>query len=216
VDQSVLDAQIRWPDVPAAYGWLSLSARGEWRLHPLGDAYSGGLGQGISNIQILSFIGRNYACEPNGEWFFQNGPQRVYVRLDAAPFVLRADPTSGTLVSQNGQTIKQVTQWLMDDDGQLYAQSDLGAARIDDRDLGLVATQLMTSDSRNLLEALDQSDLSQTPASGLSFSDPTKIFSALEQPATLRIVQSKDLPDILHFVANPTNPPTHSASLPLK
>jgi len=29
MDQSVLDAQIRWPDVPAAYGWLSLSARGE-------------------------------------------------------------------------------------------------------------------------------------------------------------------------------------------
>ena len=104
----------------------------------------------------------------------------------------------------------------MDDDGQLYAKTNLGAARIDDRDLGLLATQLMTSDSRNLLEALEQSDLSQTPASGLSFSDPTKIFSALEQPATLQIVQSKDLPDILHFVANPTNPPTHSASLPLK
>ncbi len=209
MDQSVLDAQIRWPDVPAAYGWLSLSARGEWRLHPLGDAHSGGLGQGISNVQILSFIGRNYACEPNGEWFFQNGPQRVYVRLDAAPFVLRADPTLGTLVSHNGQMVEHVTQWLMDDDGQLYAKTNLGAARIDDRDLGLLASQLITSDSLNLLEALEQSDLSQTPASGLRFSDPTKVFAALAQPASFLIVQSQDLPDILHFVANPTSPSTH-------
>ena len=116
MDQSVLDAQIRWPDVPAAYGWLSLSARGEWRLHPLGDAAAGGPGQGISNAQILSFIGRNYASESTGEWFFQNGPQRVYVRLDAAPFIVRVDPSNGTLVSHNGYTIQRVTKWLLDDD----------------------------------------------------------------------------------------------------
>jgi len=206
MDQSVLDAQIRWPDVPAAYGWLSLTARGEWRLHPLGDAQLGGLGEGISNIQILSFFGRNYAAEPNGEWFFQNGPQRVYVRLDAAPFILRLDPTSGSLVSHNDQIIEHVTQWLMDDDGQLYAQTNLGPARIDDRDLGLVANSLMTASAQSLLEALEQSDLTQTPATGLRFFDPTGFFAALAQPASFLIVQRKDLPGLLHFVANPTAP----------
>ena len=209
MDQSVLDAQIRWPDVPAAYGWLSLSARGEWRLHPLGDAHAGGLGQGISNVQILSFIGRNYASEPNGEWFFQNGPQRVYVRLDAAPFVLRLDPTLGALVSHNEQTVQSVTQWLLDDEGQLYAKTNLGPARVDDRDLGLLANRLLTSDSRSLLEALEQSDINQTSASGLSFFDPTGVFAALAQPASFLIVQRQELPAILHFVANPTGAPTH-------
>ena len=204
MDQSVLDAQIRWPDVPAAYGWLSLTARGEWRLHPLGDAHSGGLGEGISNTQILSFIGRNYAAEPNGEWFFQNGPQRVYVRLDAAPFVVRLDPTLGTLISHNGQTIQSVGQWLLDDDGQLYAQTNLGPARIDDRDLGLLANSLTTSDSRSLLETLEQSELTQTPASGLSFFDSTGVFAAMAQPAPLLIVLRKELPGLLDFVANPT------------
>jgi len=204
MDQSVLNAIIRWPDVPAAYGWLSLSARGEWRLHPLGDAHSGGLGEGISNMQILNFIGRNYAPEPSGEWFFQNGPQRVYVRLDAAPFVLRLDPTLGTLISHNGQTIQSVNQWLLDDDGQLYAQTNLGAARIDDRDLGVLANSLVTSDSRSLLEALEQSELTQTPASGLSFFDPTGVFAAMAPLAPLLIVLRKDLPGLLHFVANPT------------
>ncbi len=208
MDQSVLDAQIRWPDVPAAYGWLSLSARGEWRLHPLGDARAGGQGQGISNVQILSFIGRNYASEANGEWFFQNGPQRVYVRLDAAPFVLRLDPSLGTLSSHNGQTITNVTQWLLDEDGQLYAQTNLGAARIDDRDLGILANCLLTSDCRNLLEVLEQSDLNQTPATGLSFFDQTEVFAALSQPASFLIILRQDLPRILNFVANPTGAPT--------
>jgi hypothetical protein len=206
MDQSVLDAQIRWPDVPAAYGWLSLSARGEWRLHPLGDAHLGGLGEGITNSQILSFFGRNYAAEPTGEWFFQNGPQRVYVRLDSAPFVLRIDPTAGTLASHNGQTIEQVTQWLLDEDGQLYAQTNLGPARIDDRDLGLLADRLMTAHAQSLLEALEQSDLTQTPATGLDFFDPTGVFTALAQPAAFSMVQRKDLPRILNFVANPKAP----------
>jgi len=91
MDQSVLDAVKRWPNVPAVYGWLSLSARGEWKLHPLGDAQLGGPGEGISNIQILGFINRNYADQPDGAWFFQNGPQRVYVRLDAAPLIVITD-----------------------------------------------------------------------------------------------------------------------------
>jgi hypothetical protein len=206
MDQSVLDAQIRWPDVPAAYGWLSLTARGEWRLHPLGDAYLGGLGEGITNIQILSFFGRNYAAEPSGEWFFQNGPQRVYVRLDAAPFVVRLDPTLGLLVSHNEQIIERITQWLLDEDGQLYAQTNLGPARIDDRDLGLLADRLMTAHAQSLLEALEQSDLTQTPATGLDFFDPTGVFAALAQPAAFKMVQRKDLPSILHFVANPKAP----------
>ena len=35
MDPSVLNALERWPEVPAVYGWLSLSARGDWRLHEL-------------------------------------------------------------------------------------------------------------------------------------------------------------------------------------
>ena len=203
MDQSVLDAQIRWPDVPAAYGWLSLTARGEWRLHPLGDAHSGGLGEGISNTQILSFIGRNYAVEANGKWFFQNGPQRVYVRLDASPFIARVDPALGALITHNGLTITQVMQWLVDDTGQLYAQTNLGAARIDDRDLSILAEQLFTADSGSLLAVLEEFGLDQLPDRGFSFFDPTQRFLALRQPALLHAVKLKDVPLTLNFIANP-------------
>ena len=85
MDQSVKDAIARWPDVPAAHGWLSLDARGRWRFHPQGLSAQGGPGESITNPQILDFIGRNYAHDDAGRWFFQNGPQRVYLRLDAAP-----------------------------------------------------------------------------------------------------------------------------------
>jgi hypothetical protein len=101
-----------------------------------------------------------------------------------------------------------VSQWLLDEDGQLYAQTNLGAAKIDDRDLGILANCLSTSDSRNLLEVLEQSDLNQTPANGLSFFDQTEVFAALAQPASFLIVLRKELPGILNFVANPTGAPT--------
>lgn len=208
MDQTVLDAQIRWPDVPAAYGWLSLTARGEWRLHPLGDAQQGGAGVGISNQQILTFIGRNYAAEPAGAWFFQNGPQRVYVRLDASPFIARVDPALGTLITHNGLTITTVDQWLLDETGQLYAQTDLGAARIDDRDLSILAELLFTADSQGLLSVLEQYELDQLPGKGFSFFDPTQRFLALRQPALLHAVKQKDVPLTLNFIANPSPAPT--------
>ncbi|WZB62090.1 DUF2946 family protein [Achromobacter xylosoxidans] len=50
------DAIARWPDVPAAYGWLSLDARGRWRFHPQGLSAQGGPGESITNPQILDFI----------------------------------------------------------------------------------------------------------------------------------------------------------------
>ena len=73
MDQSVKDAIARWPDVPAAHGWLSLDARGRWRFHPQGLSAQGGPGESITNPQILDFIGRNYAHDDAGRWFFQNG-----------------------------------------------------------------------------------------------------------------------------------------------
>lgn len=89
MDTSVIDAIKRWPNVPAAWGWLSLTCRGEWRLHPLGDAAEGGPGESITNEQITGFINRNYLGDNQGQWLFQNGPQKVYVRLDSTPYILR-------------------------------------------------------------------------------------------------------------------------------
>ncbi len=208
MDQSVIDALQRWPNVPAVYGWLSLSARGDWRLHPLGDAQRGESGEGISNPQIIGFMGRNYASEPDGKWYFQNGPQRVYVRLDAAPYVAHVEPTGAKLVTHNGLSIGQVLEWRTDEMGQLYAQTNLGGARIDDRDLIDLAEILQTPQGLSLLEVLE---LSQQPA-GIatpSLFDPTGHYPALSQPVPCRSVLNKDIPQQLGFIKNP-----HSATSP--
>ena len=207
MDQSVLDAIARWPNVPAVYGWLSLSARGAWRLHPLGDAQLGGDGTGITNSQILGFIGRNYACEPDGRWFFQNGPQRVYVRLDAAPFVVHLRPDGNALVTQNDITIKTVTRWFADDQGQLYAQTDQGPARVDDRDLLGLAEVLECETGQAMLEALEeleqQDDASLARREALQFFDPSAKYAALRQPAPLSHILRSDIAQTLNFVSNP-------------
>jgi len=202
MDQSVIDALQRWPNVPAVYGWLSLSARGDWRLHPLGDAQLGKAGEGISNPQILGFMGRNYACEPDGKWFFQNGPQRVYVRLDAAPYAVHIHPQTATLVTHNGLSIEQVLGWFTDELGQLYAQTNLGGARIDDRDLIALAEVLQTPEGMNLLDALDAG--SQTAGNQLPYLfDPTGHYPALSTPVACQRVLNQELPHKLGFVKNP-------------
>jgi hypothetical protein len=33
--------------------------------------------------------------DERGCWFFQNGPQRVYVKLEATPYIARSDPQHG-------------------------------------------------------------------------------------------------------------------------
>ena len=210
MDQSVIDALQRWPNVPAVYGWLSLSARGDWRLHPLGDAQLGKAGEGISNPQILGFMGRNYASEPDGKWFFQNGPQRVYVRLDAAPYAVHVEPKTATLVTHNNLRIEQVLGWFTDEFGQLYAQTNLGGARIDDRDLITLAEILQTPEGLSLLDALDAS--SQAPGNPSPyFFDPTGRYHALSIPVACHSVLHQELPHKLGFVQNP-----QSATSPLQ
>ncbi|MFJ3462101.1 DUF2946 family protein [Achromobacter spanius] len=154
MDQSVKDALARWPNVPAVFGWLSLDARGRWRLHPQGQANDGGPGEPITNTQILEFISRNYERDDAGRWFFQNGPQRVFVRLDAAPFVLRLADDNRSLITHTNASIDAVSAWWLDDEGQLYASTPMGAGIVLDRDLQPLLEMMRTQAGEPLLDAL--------------------------------------------------------------
>jgi hypothetical protein len=213
MDQSVLDAVKRWPDVPAVYGWLSLTARGEWKLHPLGDAQLGGAGQGITNSQILGFIDRNYSSQDDGAWFFQNGPQRVYVRLDAAPLILHIDPSARAITTHNGITVQQISHWYCDETGQLFALTNVGPGRVDDRDLHLIADILRCTDGRSLFDwfALFEQAQEQSfkekevnmDSTRILLSDPDKQYTALTELAVLRFINAAEIPTALDFIPNP-------------
>jgi hypothetical protein len=194
MDQSVKDALARWPDVPAVYGWLSLDARGRWRLHPQGLAAEGGPGESITNTQILEFINRNYEHDDAGRWFFQNGPQRVFLRLDAAPYVLRLSDDNRRLVTHTNVAIDSVAAWKLDDAGQLYAMTPLGAGIVLDRDLPPLLEKMATADGAPLLDAL--ADLAAGSA----------IQAALPgtyAAAPLALIAQKDVARELGFEPNP-------------
>ncbi len=134
MDEVVRQAMAKWPNVPHCYGWLALDARGGWRMRNEAAQQAGRAGDRIANAALLNFINRNYAHDENGRWYFQNGPQRVYVDLEATPYVARTDPAQGFLL-QTGEALAQIDQVYMTERGQLILQSGDKVAQLDDRDL---------------------------------------------------------------------------------
>jgi len=199
MDNSVLQSIKRWPNVPAVYGWLSLNARGLWRLHPDGQAHAGGAGQAITNPQILTFINRNYARDDQGQWFFQNGPQRVYVRLDAAPWILFADDAQAQLSTHTGAVVTQISQAWMDGEGRVWLQTEYGPGMVVDRDLQRFMAGALTDRGQALENWWADGDQTQCLIAG---------FNPAWQGFTAPLLMQRLVPDTpadtqLKFVANP-------------
>ena len=123
MDPDVIAAMAKWPNVPAVFGWLQLTARGEWRIR----------GERIGNAAVRDFIGRNYAVDSHGRWYFQNGPQRVYVALELTPWVYRVD-ANGRVGTHTGAVPGSCHGAALLDDGRLLLATDLGPGVVDDRD----------------------------------------------------------------------------------
>jgi hypothetical protein len=134
MDESVKLALAKWPNVPHCYGWLALDARGAFRMRDHAAQIAQGPGDVIRHPALLSFIYRNYACDTRGAWYFQNGPQRVYVELETTPFIARTDPSLG-FVTHDGEVLAEVQQAFMTNDGRLLLQTESRLAMLDDRDL---------------------------------------------------------------------------------
>ena len=155
MDDLVLQALKRWPDVPACTGWLALDARGDWwirdaEVHPWPRLAHGLLDKtGASRVQnskLIGFIQRNYAADAQGYWFFQNGPQRVYVDLEAAPLVLRLQVSAGSLgnpiwTTHTGQACMPHAGYV-DEQGRLFLATDVGPGVLHSLDMTLLAPWL--------------------------------------------------------------------------
>jgi len=78
-------------------------------------------GQVITHRALNEFISRNYACDSLGRYFFQNGPQRVFITLDATPWVVRITPgeNGSELISQCNNPIA-ASGALSDENGNIY------------------------------------------------------------------------------------------------
>lgn len=126
MDDAVVRSLARWPNVPAVYGWLELDRRGNWRIK----------GERIGNAALREFIARNYAADELGCWYFQNGPQRVYVALAYTPFVLHYEEER--LFDHCGMPAQALDTWL-DEEGSVLIRAPQGIGLLDDRDLARYA-----------------------------------------------------------------------------
>ena len=122
MDPIVAQAMARWPNVPAVYGWLSLDRRGNWLIR----------GERIANHALREFIARNYEADDAGRWYFQNGPQRVYVSLAYTPLVVHHE--GGALFDHCGRAFAAACAYL-DDEGSVLVEGAGRIALVDDRDL---------------------------------------------------------------------------------
>lgn len=138
MDDIVKQAMAKWPNVPHCYGWLGLDARGGWYMRddraqacgPFAGGSPQSKGSLLKHDKLIEFIQRNYERDAAGQWFFQNGPQRVYVELEATPWIWRLGP--GGQVHAHSGAEAQVRACLLDQHGRVYLDTDLG--------LGLVHT----------------------------------------------------------------------------
>ena len=142
MDDIVKAALAKWPNVPNCFGWLGLDARGNWYMRdeqaqsagPFAGGSAVSKGSLLRHDKLIDFIQRNYEADTSGQWYFQNGPQRVYVELEATPLVCRVH-TDFSVFAHTGEPAR-VQRCIVDQYGRLYLETGIG--------FGLVHTQDMT------------------------------------------------------------------------
>lgn len=141
MDDIVKQAMAKWPNVPACYGWLGLDARGNWYMRDERAQRSGSFASGepgakgaeLKHDKLRAFIERNYACDGRGCWYFQNGPQRVFVELEQTPWIWRLAP-DGKIRSHTGMEEK-ANAVLLDEHGHLYLHAASGLGMVHAQDM---------------------------------------------------------------------------------
>lgn len=147
MDDVVKQAMAKWPTVPDCFGWLGLDARGDWymrddRVQRLGAFQSlstGAKGSRLQHVKLIDFIQRNYEPDETGRWYFQNGPQRVYVELASTPHIWRVGDDFS--VASHTGAVAVVQSAMVDEDGLLYLLCTLAGGPVLRSVLGLVHTQ---------------------------------------------------------------------------
>ena len=140
MDDIVKAALLKWPNVPDCYGWLGLDARGNWYLRDDGAQAAGPFcapsaepgrqaaskGSLLKHEKLIDFIQRNYASNAQGQWFFQNGPQRVFVELEATPYVWRIGHEPDFDVTAHTGQVAITQRCIIDEHGRVYLETALG------------------------------------------------------------------------------------------
>lgn len=199
MDETVLRAMAKWPNVPAVYGWLALDRRGNWLLKR----------ETIGNEGLNAFISRNYLHDDAGNWYFQNGPQRVFVDLDYTPYIYRV--SSGlnaplALATHSGLPVNILHGAWIDEQGAVVLHTDRGPGIIHDQDLDPLLLAAIIDVNGNVInedvfdELVELIEHQQPIPLWLRFRDSTVRFEP---------IHAADVPNRFGFNPHPA-PPTPS------
>ena len=205
MDDIVKQAMAKWPNVPHCHGWLALDARGGWRMR---DERAQALdlpGDKIANPTLLGFINRNYMHDAQGRWYFQNGPQRVYVDLEATPYVAHTDPAQD-FVLHTGEPIPAIDAAWLTESGELVLKSGDKIAMVDDRDMAQCLSQLRTNGSA----VTDEQLLEWLAGKSTAVKNLTLCLKNIELP--VQRIKRDDLAARFKFVTRPRMDGTSNAS----
>lgn len=183
----VVRAMKRWPNVPALFGWLKLDRRGRWLIQ----------GEVISHPLIVQAINRNYAADEHGRWFFQNGPQRGYMELEYAPFVLRTSEDGTSLITHTGLAVERPAAAYLDESGALMLQTEHGPGEVAGTELEWVLDRLTSNSS-----AADEEQIGA--ALSLPSGEMTNVVLQLcGAQLPIRRLDHRQAPATLHFERDP-------------
>ncbi|MBL8413695.1 MAG: DUF2946 family protein [Propionivibrio sp.] len=181
---------LRWPNVPACYGWLSLDRRGQWRMR----------GEPVTHAGLASFLNRQYGHDEHGNYFIQNGPQRVFVELDYTPWVLRLS-SENILLTHTGDAVEDILGAAFDEEGNLLLECLDSIALLCDRDLPALLACLRQPGGEAASDADLLAVLDQTPG---TLSTLSLEWDGRHIP--VGILQRKDVARRYGFVAVPVDP----------
>jgi hypothetical protein len=197
MDDIVKQAMAKWPNVPEVYGWLGLDRRGKWRIK----------GDRISNPGVADFINRNYERDATGRWFFQNGPQRVFVALAYTPLIyrIRWDPDAKAplrIEAHTGMVVHQVDSAWIDDAGIVLLVTEQGAGMVDDRDLDRLLPCFVDATRAALAEETIAEMIERLQTGG----DAGLHFCYREYNVPVTAVAAAEVPARFGFVQRPVPP----------
>ena len=174
---------------PAAtcYGWLSLDRRGCWRLR----------GEPVTHGGLNAFLNQHYACDADGNYYVQNGPQRVFVDLAYTPWIVHL-AADHNLASHVGRPVSTLLGAALDEEGSLLVETREGIALLCDRDLPTLLDHVRQGNGKTADEDVLLALIAQT---GTSTTALTLAWEGASLP--LHAVRRSQVPERYGFVASP-------------
>jgi hypothetical protein len=205
VDNSTLAAITKWPNVPNCYGWLSLDRRGNFRIRNEFAQANQLPGDVINHAGLNHSIKTHYCIDEKNQYFYQNGPQRVYINLSYCPFIVRFIPSdNGAWILKNhlDQMIAPLRCFL-DEKGNILLESNVTITQVVDKPA--VSFSTITHRTIALLHDHDLGIFSSLSNMDVANCGVIGVFHWNNKDVPIEPIMAKDIPREFNFIPQPSN-----------